>query len=62
MHTYSSIIKKAEERTNKILDADYSQDDINAMVQELEKHESTKGKLYETLKKLPRLFGGDLGE
>ena len=61
IHTDSPLIKEMEERTDRILDADYSAVDIPAMVNELDISEQSKRKLITTLEKFPKLFGGGLG-
>ena len=61
IHTDDPILKEAEERQNRILDADYSKVDIPTMVAELDITESSKRKLQTTLEKFPELFGGGLG-
>lgn len=61
IHTDDPIIGEAEERQNRILDADYSKVNIPAMVAELDITESSKRKLRRTLEKFPELFGGGLG-
>ena len=62
MHTDSPILKEAEDRQARILDADYSKVDIDAMVEELDINRDTKRLLKRTLHKFPELFGGGLGE
>ena len=44
IHTDSPLIKEMEERTDRILDADYSAVDIPAMVNELDISEQSKRK------------------
>lgn len=61
IHTDSPLIKKMEERTDRIFDADYSAVDIPAMVNELDISESSKRKLQTILEKFPKLFDGGLG-
>ena len=61
IHTDDPIIKEAEERQNRILDADYSKVDIPAMVSELDISDASRRKLVTTLSKFPELFGGGLG-
>ena len=56
MHTDSPIIKEAEERTAKILDANYFMIDINEMFRKLDIDTSSKRKIKETLKKFPILL------
>ena len=62
MHTDAPIIQEAEERAEKILDADYSKVNIDDMVDELKIDKDLKGKLKKTLKRFPTLFGGGLGK
>jgi len=62
MHTDSPLLQEAEERQNKMLDADYSKVDINKMVNNLEISDISKSKLYRTLRRFENgLFGGGLG-
>ena len=57
------LLQKAEERQKSILDADYSQVDIDDYVDSLEKLSSEeKDKLKQVLHSHPTLFGGGLGE
>jgi len=60
-NTQSPILQQEEERQAKILDADYSKVDIDAMVNDLEITDESKEALKKTLKKFPTLFGGGLG-
>jgi hypothetical protein len=56
------ILQEAENRQNRMLDADYRKVEVDPYVQELA--HLTKGEkqvLGETLKKFPTLFGGGLG-
>ena len=63
MHTDSPLLKEAEERQNKMLDADYSKVDINKMVDNLEITDTSKSKLLRTLRRFENgLFGGGLGK
>ena len=62
MHTDAPIIQEAEERAERILDADYSKVNIDEMVDELKIDKDLKGKLKMTLNKFPTLFGGGLGK
>ena len=61
MHMDSPLIKQMEERSNQILNSDYSKVDIAEMVSELEISDTSKNKLQVTLEKFPELFGGGLG-
>jgi hypothetical protein len=56
------ILKEAEKRQNRILDADYRKVEVDPFVQEL-KHfiMDEKQLLSKTLKIFPTLFGGGLG-
>ncbi len=62
IHTEPPQIQEAEERRDRILDADYSAVDIDKYVCE-QKHldSDQKAKLQEVLKSHPTLFGGGLG-
>ena len=60
IHTDSPIIKEMEERSDRILDADYLKVNIPAMVADLDITEASKRKLQTTLEKFPVLFGGGL--
>ena len=62
MHTSSVILREEEDRQSRILDADYSKVDIDAMVNNLDIRRDTKRKLTQTLKKFGTLFGGGLGK
>ena len=63
MHTDSPLIKEAEERQNKMLDANYSKVDINKMVNNLEITNVSKSKLLRVLRRFENgLFGGGLGK
>ena len=60
--TESPILKQAEERQNRILDANYKAIDLDKKVNamsELSAHQ--KEQLIKTLKKFPELFSGGLG-
>ena len=57
IHTNSPLIKEMEQRTDQILDADYTKVDIPAMVAELAISKESKLKLQLTLKKFLQLFG-----
>ena len=57
MHTNAPIIQEAEERAERILDADYLKVNINNMVDKLDIDKDLKGKLKKTLKKFSSLFG-----
>ena len=61
--TTPEVLEEAEQRQDRILDADYSKIAIDPFVQEL-KHLSSheRSLLAITLKKFPTLFGGGLGE
>jgi hypothetical protein len=62
MHTDSPLLKEAEERQNKMLDANYSKVDINKMVNNLDISDTSKSKLYRMLRQFENgLFGGGLG-
>jgi hypothetical protein len=57
------ILQEAEERQNRILDADYRKVEVDPYVQELAHLTKEEKKvLGETLKKFPTLFGGGLGK
>jgi hypothetical protein len=56
------ILKEAEKRQNRILDADYRKVEVDPFVQELEHlAKNDKQTLGKTLKKIPTFFGGGLG-
>jgi hypothetical protein len=56
------ILQEAEQRHNRILDADYRKVEVDPFVQELEHlTDDEKQTLGKTLKKFPTLFGGGLG-
>ena len=61
-HTQPPILQMEEERQQKILDADYTKVDIDAMVKGLDITRDEKRALIATLKKFPKLFGGGLGQ
>ena len=61
LHTKNPILQSEEERQRRILDADYSTVDIDAMVNGLDIAKSSKTKLKQTLNRLFILFGGGLG-
>ena len=52
--------KEAEERAERILDADFLKFNINEIVNELDINNDLKQKLKNTLKKFPNIFGGGL--
>ena len=59
----SELLKEAEERQSRILDADYSNVDIDEYVDSITKLDSDqRSKLKLVLKSHPKLFGGGLGE
>jgi hypothetical protein len=62
-NTYEpGILKEAEKRQNRILDADYRKVEVDPFVQELEHlTEDEKQTLGKTLNKFPTLFGGGTG-
>ena len=62
MHTDSPILQQMEERQGRILDKNYTKVDIDEMVDGLDIQCSSKRSLKSTLKKFPKLFGGDLGK
>jgi hypothetical protein len=56
------ILQEAEERQNRILDADYHKDEVDPCVQELAHLTKEERQVVgETLKKFPTLFVGGLG-
>jgi hypothetical protein len=56
------ILQEAENKQNRILDADYHKVEVDPYVQELaDLTKDEKQVLGETLKKFPTLFGGGLG-
>ena len=61
LHTTSPILQQQQDRQTRILGADYSQVDINDMVNGLDIAKASKAKLKQTLNKIPTLFGGGLG-
>ena len=62
INTASPILEEEEERQARILGADYSPADIDAMANELDAASSTKAKLKQALKKLSSaLLSGGLG-
>ena len=52
IHTDSPLIKEAEDRQNKMLDADYSKVDISKMINNLEISDTSKSKLFKCLRRL----------
>ena len=60
-NTQSILLQEVEERQQRLLDADYSKVDIEAMVDELDISPGSKSRLKRTLNKFPILFGGGLG-
>ena len=59
----STILKQAEERQARILDADYSKVEIDTYVDSLDHLDSVQKKdLLATLQQFPTLFGGGLGK
>jgi hypothetical protein len=63
MHTDSPLLKEAEERQNKMLDANYSKVDIQKMVTDLDITDVSKSKLLRMLRRFENgLFGGGLGK
>ena len=61
LHTNSPILQQKEERLGEILDANYSQMDIDMMVNDLDIAKASKDKPKQTLTKFPTSFWGDLG-
>jgi hypothetical protein len=62
IHTDCPLIKEAEDRQNKMLDADYSKVDISKMINNLEISDTSKSKLFKCLRRFENgLFGGGLG-
>ena len=62
MYTDSPLLQEAEERQEKMMDYNYSQVDIDAMVADLEIDNSNKEQLKNTLQKFENsLFGKGLG-
>ena len=55
------LLQDLEERQQQILDADYSNVDIDALVNALSISPKSKQQLKATIKKFPILFGGGLG-
>ena len=62
MHIEAPILKEAEERAERILDANYLKVNINKMVDNLNIKRDIKQKLKYTLKIFSTLFGGGLGK
>ena len=62
MHTQAPILQQEEERQSKILDANYTKVDIDAMVEKLDVKRDIKRKLSKTLKQFKTLFGGGFGK
>ena len=59
----SSILKKAEERQARILDADYSKVEMKSYIDSLDHLDSNeKMELLNNLNQFPTLFGGGLGK
>ena len=61
LHTTSPMVQTEDERLGKVLDTNYTQVDIDHIVDDLDIAKATKQKLKQTLKKYPILFGGGLG-
>ena len=62
LHTNAPILKEVEEQAEQILDADYSNVNINKIVDGLDINKDLEGNLKETLNKFPTLFDGGLGK
>ena len=62
MHTNALILKEAEERTERILDANYLKVNIDKMVDNLDIKRDIKRMVKNSLKNFPTLFGGGLGK
>ena len=60
MHTQAPILQQEEDWQSKILDANYTKVDIDAMVEKLDVKRDIKRKLSKTLKHFKTLFGGGL--
>ena len=62
MYTDSPLLQEAEERQYKMMDCNYSNIDIAAMVADLNIEDSNKEQVKKTLQKFEHgLFGGELG-
>ena len=62
MSQESTILKRAEERQSRILDADYSKVEMEEYISSLDHLDSKeKQELLQTLNQYPTLFGGGLG-